>query len=187
MKKIDIVVIGAGLYVCGKGTDGYGTILPAIFEWKRNNKNIGDVHCVSTSAESSQKLLEKAKELEVKTGITLNIKSYPKNGSKNHMAYKEVLDECKKPACVIIAVPDHLHYQIAKDSLNAGLHTLIVKPLTPTYAEGYELMKLAKNNDLDDFAKKQFKATKASYLGHFKHADCFRDKKEFFQLITFLK
>ena len=144
MKKIDIVVIGAGLYVCGKGTDGYGTILPAIFEWKRNNQNVGDVHCVSTSAESSQKLLEKAKELEVKTGVTLNIKSYPKNGSKNHMAYKEVLDECKKPACAIVAVPDHLHYQIAKDCLDAGLHTLIVKPLTPTYAEGLELVNLAK-------------------------------------------
>ena len=49
MSGIDIVVIGAGLYVCGKGTSGYGTILPAIFEWKRHNKNIGDVHCVSTS------------------------------------------------------------------------------------------------------------------------------------------
>ena len=58
MKKIDIVVIGAGLYVCGKGTDGYGTILPAIFEWKRNIMNVGDVHCFSTAAESSQKLLE---------------------------------------------------------------------------------------------------------------------------------
>ena len=148
MKKIDIVVIGAGLYVCGKGTDGYGTILPAIFEWKRNNQNVGDVHCVSTSAESSQKLLEKAKELEVKTGVKLNIKSYPKNGSKNYMAYKEVLDECKKPACAIVAVPDHLHYQIAKDCLDAGLHTLIVKPLTPTYAEGLELVNLAKKNDL---------------------------------------
>ena len=148
MKKIDIVVIGAGLYVCGKGTDGYGTILPAIFEWKRNNKNIGDVHCVSTSSESSQKLLEKAKELEVKTGVKLNIKSYPKNGSKNHTAYKEVLDECKKPACAIIAVPDHLHYQITKDCLDSGLHTLIVKPLTPTYAEGLELVNLAKKNEL---------------------------------------
>ena len=37
MKKLDIIVIGAGLYVCGKGTLGYGTILPAIFEWKRLN------------------------------------------------------------------------------------------------------------------------------------------------------
>ena len=57
MKKIDIVVIGAGLYVCGKGTDGFGTILPAVFEWKRHNENLGVVHCVSTSANSSQKLL----------------------------------------------------------------------------------------------------------------------------------
>ena len=55
MKKIDIVVIGAGLYVCGKGTDGFGTILPAIFEWKRLNDNVGAIHCASTSSESSKK------------------------------------------------------------------------------------------------------------------------------------
>tara|TARA_B100001287_G_scaffold62031_1_gene50118 strand:+ start:20211 stop:21392 length:1182 start_codon:yes stop_codon:yes gene_type:complete len=148
MKKIDIVVIGAGLYVCGKGTDGFGTILPAIFEWKRKDTNIADVHCVSTSADSSKKLLDKAKELEMKTGINFQIKSYPKKGSKNHNAYKEVLAECKKPACAIIAVPDHLHHQIAKDCLEAGLHTLIVKPLTPTYSEALDLVNLAKKNKL---------------------------------------
>jgi hypothetical protein len=32
MNKINILIIGAGLYVCGKGTNGYGTILPAIFQ-----------------------------------------------------------------------------------------------------------------------------------------------------------
>ncbi len=32
MTKINILIIGAGLYVCGKGTNGYGTILPAIFQ-----------------------------------------------------------------------------------------------------------------------------------------------------------
>tara|TARA_B100001093_G_C26852511_1_gene1025762 strand:+ start:1177 stop:2361 length:1185 start_codon:yes stop_codon:yes gene_type:complete len=147
MKKIDIVVIGAGLYVCGKGTDGFGTILPAVFEWKRHNENLGAVHCVSTSASSSQKLLEKAKQLEVKTGVNLDIKSYPKDGSNNN-AYKQVLNECTKPACVIIAVPDHLHFQIAKHCLEAGLHTLLVKPLTPTYAEGLELVNLAHKNNI---------------------------------------
>ena len=148
MKKIDIVVIGAGLYVCGKGTDGFGTILPAVFEWKRHNMNLGVVHCVSTSANSSQKLLEKAKQLEVKTGVNLDIKSYPRDGSNNNNAYKQVLNECSKPACVIIAVPDHLHYQIAKDCLEAGFHTLLVKPLTPTYAEGLELVNLAHKNNI---------------------------------------
>ena len=148
MQKLEIIVIGAGLYVCGKGTSGYGTILPAIFEWKRLNKNTGDIHCVSTSAQSSKKLLDKARKLEVKTGVELNINSYPNNGSKNYTAYKKVLNNIKKPACAIIAVPDHLHYQIAKDCLKAGIHTLIVKPLTPTYAEGLDLVNLAKKNEL---------------------------------------
>ena len=83
MKQLEIIVIGAGLYVCGKGTSGYGTILPAIFEWKRLNKNLGDIHCVSTSEESSRNLLEKAKELQVKTGVNFEITSYPDQGLKN--------------------------------------------------------------------------------------------------------
>jgi RNA-directed DNA polymerase len=41
-----------------------------------------------------------------------------------------------------------------------------------------EYNKLVVNGDLDDFDKKQFKAIKASYFGHFKHADCFKIKKE---------
>jgi len=143
MKKIDIVVIGAGLYVCGKGTSGYGTVLPAIFEWKRLNKNIGEVHCVSTSVQSAQELSKKAGDLIVKTGISLKLKSYPQSGLQDHLAYHQVLNDVKKPACAIVAVPDHLHYQIAKDCLEAGLHTLLVKPLTPTFAEGRDLVNLA--------------------------------------------
>ena len=148
MKKIDIIVIGAGLYVCGKGTDGHGTILPAIFEWARYNQNIGGIHCVSTSSQSSKELYYKAKQLEVKTGVKLDISCYPENGSKKHNEYLQVLKNCKKPACAIIAVPDHLHYQTAKDCLEAGLHTLVVKPLTPTYAEGKDLVDLARQNNL---------------------------------------
>ena len=148
MKKFDIIVIGAGLYVCGKGTSGYGTILPAIFEWKRHNENIGNIHCVSTSAKSSKELFQKVKGLEIKTGINVDVKTYPENDSKNENAYKEVLSNIKGLACAIIAVPDHLHYQIAKDCLEAGLHTLVVKPLTPTHAEGQELASLAERNNL---------------------------------------
>ena len=38
--------------------------------------------------------------------------------------------------------------------------------------------KLVVSGDLDDFDKKNFCSTKASYLGHFKHANCFRIRKE---------
>ncbi len=143
MKELEIVVIGSGLYVCGRGTNDYGTILPAIFEAKRNNQNINKIHFVSTSNKSSKELLKKVRELEVKTGILIDVKTYPENNSKNDNAYKEVLNKCIKPACVIIVVPDHLHYEIAKDCLEAGLHTLIVKPFTPTQKEGRDLIDLA--------------------------------------------
>ena len=143
MKRLDINVIGAGLYVCGKGTSGYGTVLPAIFEWKRHNKNIGDVHCVSTSVESAQELSKKADDLINKTGVSINLKSHPQSGTRDHLVYRQVLNNIKKPACAIVAVPDHLHYQIAKDCLDAGLHTLLVKPLTPTFAEGRDLVNQA--------------------------------------------
>ena len=99
MKSIDIVVIGAGLYVSGKGTSGHGTILPAIFEWKRNNKNLGDVHCVSTSVESAKELSKKADDLVKKTGVKIKLKSYPQSGTKENLAYCKVLNNIKKPAC----------------------------------------------------------------------------------------
>ena len=41
-----------------------------------------------------------------------------------------------------------MHYEIAKECLEANIHTLIVKPLTPTYAEGLDLVNLAKKNRL---------------------------------------
>ena len=144
MKELDIIIIGSGLYVCGKGTSGYGTVLPAIFEWKRLNQNSGLVHCVATSIKSSKKLLKKAEELKTKTGVELNIKTYPENDASNNKdPYNQALKNSKKPACAIIAVPDHLHYQVAKDCIDSGIHTLIAKPFTPAYEEGKKLVDLA--------------------------------------------
>ena len=110
---MDVVVIGAGLYVSGKGTTGYGTILPALFEWKRISENIGKFYFVSTSVESSKELKEKASHLVLKTGVELEVHSYPESGNKDYFAYRKVISNLKKPACAIIAVPDHLHHQIA--------------------------------------------------------------------------
>jgi RNA-directed DNA polymerase len=49
-----------------------------------------------------------------------------------------------------------------------------------------EYNNLVKNNDLDDFEKKQFSAIKASYFGHLKHANCFKIKNEFIQSIQLI-
>ena len=145
---LNIIVIGAGMYSIGRGTDGFGTILPSIGEWKRNGGDVGKVVFVSTNFESSKIVLEKSNKLRNETGIELDIEAFPKKEGHYHSAYKEIIYSIPKPACVIIVVPDHLHYQVAKDCLEANLAVLIVKPLTPTVGEGKELVELAEKNNL---------------------------------------
>jgi predicted dehydrogenase len=49
---------------------------------------------------------------------------------------------------VHLAVPNMLHYEFAKRTLNAGKHVLCEKPLAMTSAESAELVALAKSNGL---------------------------------------
>ena len=54
----------------------------------------------------------------------------------------------KKVDCVIIAVPTFLHYKIAKESLLAGKHILLEKPISQTVQEAEELMELSRKENL---------------------------------------
>lgn len=62
--------------------------------------------------------------------------------------YQKVLQDIPRNTCVIVAVPDHLHYEVTKFSLELGLHTMVVKPFTPTYEEGRKLVELADKKEL---------------------------------------
>jgi len=145
---MNILIIGTGMYVTGRGTDGFGTILPAIIEWKRKGGDLGSVLIAGTDGKHSLKALEKAESLQELTGVSINITVLPDVSEKDQKAYKKALATVQLPACAIVSVPDHLHYQVTKDCLEAGLHTLVVKPLTPTVNEAKDLIKLAKAKNL---------------------------------------
>ena len=59
--------------------------------------------------------------------------------------YHDLLD---KVDAVSIVVPTTLHYKIARDFLNAGVHVLIEKPITKTLEEADELIKIADEKGL---------------------------------------
>ena len=61
--------------------------------------------------------------------------------------YKEMLDK-EKPDAVSICVPTTLHFPIAKDTLSAGIHTLVEKPITETTGHAQQLIELAKSKNL---------------------------------------
>ncbi|MBL7068880.1 MAG: Gfo/Idh/MocA family oxidoreductase [Candidatus Omnitrophica bacterium] len=62
-----------------------------------------------------------------------------------YLNYKDLIG---KTQAVSIAVPTHLHYQIAKDFLNAGVNVLIEKPITKTLQEADELIVIARKKGL---------------------------------------
>jgi predicted dehydrogenase len=54
-----------------------------------------------------------------------------------------------KVDAVSVAVPTHLHYPVVKEFLEAGIHVLVEKPITPSVAEAAELFDIAKARGLE--------------------------------------
>ncbi len=78
-----------------------------------------------------------------------NIERSLEIGKKYRTAsYSDYEDLFDKVDAVSIAVPTSLHYNIAKDFLNHGIHVLIEKPVTKTLSEADELIRIAEERGL---------------------------------------
>jgi len=140
-----ILVIGTGMYVTGRNTDGYGTIFPSIIEFQRTCK-INNLEVIFVGQNISNSLRSKKKVLKALkiSGLKFRVKFYPdKNNLKNY-DYRSVLNKEKNINCAIVVVPDHLHYKVVDECLNYNLHTLVVKPFTTKVADAKKL--IAKKN-----------------------------------------
>lgn len=146
MKKINIIIIGSGAYVCGKNTSGFGTILPSLVEGVRN-KLIEKITIVSKHSSTKKIFEQKAKEIHKISGINLNYDWFLKK-SDSEIGYKDAIKKSDKNTVVIIATPDHLHYEMTKFALQNFKHVLVVKPLTSITKEAKNLIKISKKNNL---------------------------------------
>ncbi len=144
---LNVVVVGAGMYVCGRGTAGVGTVLPTLVCAQRDGV-VGEIFMAGTSVESLKIVREKLDQINAILGTRTDIRGYPMNGAADSFAYRAALTDVPKPACGIVVVPDHLHAPISADLIRAGLHVLVVKPLTPTLEEARSLVKLAEGHDV---------------------------------------
>lgn len=61
---------------------------------------------------------------------------------KCYSDYKKMISELKLDA-VMILVPNSYHFEIAKECIKNGLHIFIEKPLTLSYSESLELIRLS--------------------------------------------
>jgi len=74
------------------------------------------------------------------------------NKVEGFIDYKDMLKEMKgKMDFVVIATPNHLHYKMAMDSLNAGYSILVEKPIAFEAAKVKEISDLSKKLGLDAY------------------------------------
>ena len=139
---IDVLVVGAGMHVCGRGTHTCGTVLPAIVQAHRDGL-IGRMLVAATSAKSIQAFDQKLTVLNGRLGTAAHFEGFPRGG-RDPRAWRKALAESGERSCVIIVVPDDLHGPIASEAIRRRFPVLVKKPLTPTLAEAQALVSLAR-------------------------------------------
>lgn len=120
MKKVEKIKVGV---------IGAGFIGPAHIEACRR---LGFVEVVAVSGSDQSSSEKKAREL----GVPL--------------AYGDYRDMLRNPDIQAIhnCTPNHLHYQITKEAIEAGKHVLSEKPLAISSEESVELLRLAKEKGI---------------------------------------
>lgn len=144
MKPLEIIIVGAGMYVCGKNTEGYGTILPAVFEAYRAGL-VKRIHLTAATGNSAEQARRKAAELKDIMRVNPDIAFYPA-GMDDEQAYLAAVAAVRGPCAAIVSVPDHLHFKITSSLIRKNIHVQVVKPLVPSVKETIELIALQKRH-----------------------------------------
>jgi predicted dehydrogenase len=66
--------------------------------------------------------------------------------ASSHSDYRKMLDELR-PQVVHVLTPAHTHMKIVSDSLEAGAHVIVEKPIAPTHSEFLQLWRIAEKNN----------------------------------------
>lgn len=132
-----ILVVGAGMYVTGRHGTGVGTILASLAQASRGQR-IDEVLVVARSSANAALVAEVAARLNGTLGTQLAVRYQSLVDGRGLGDQLRLADF----GCAIVCVPDHLHFGIAAELLEAGVPSLIVKPLVPTAAEARQLIAL---------------------------------------------
>lgn len=138
---MNILVVGAGMYVSGRGTSGLGTVLPALAQISRTI-SVGKVVVVATRSENAVRIRDVTDRINQLLGTSLQVEYRTLHGTLDETIRGLSVD------CAVICVPDHLHFEVADTLMRRKIHCLIVKPLVPTAKEARSLLRLQDANGL---------------------------------------
>ncbi len=142
-EQLDILVVGGGMYVTGRGSDGYaGTVMPALLEGRRRGL-VGRLAVATTRADSAMEAAATTEALALRMDVDDQCDAYPEKGESTQ-AFVGALDAFT-PDAAIVSVPDHLHARITVPLAERGIHCLVVKPLAGTLADARAMVAAAES------------------------------------------
>ena len=100
--KVNVLIVGTGMYVCGRGTATYGTVLPAVLQAAKTGL-VGDILVATRSGRSFGTLDEKWRGVETLIGHKSSCRRFPDSEERDPQAYRRAVAELPDPGAVIVA------------------------------------------------------------------------------------
>ena len=131
---MQIIIIGNGMYVTGRGTSGLGTIMPAIHRFQKQYSTIDEVHLIGQRVEGVKEAREKGASSE--NLAALAVLSNKGNLADFSNTIKQLREFRNSPKAKNKAIGEELDHQIAQamQKLETEL-TKVITSLKENYSE----------------------------------------------------
>ncbi|MGJ8695795.1 MAG: Gfo/Idh/MocA family protein [Verrucomicrobiaceae bacterium] len=151
-----VLVLGTGEYVTGfvngaesSSDKGAGVVGVTLFDLRQRGL-VGEVLMAGTQG---VKFPAVRAHLETvvgeRYGMEVGFRSFPGDEvERDGEAWKAGMDELEAGDVVMVFTPDDLHFEMAREAVERGLHVLVAKPIVKTVAEHEELARKAEEKGL---------------------------------------
>jgi D-galacturonate reductase len=140
--QLRVLIVGGGMIT-------HDQILPSLYHLQRSGA-VGPIAVCALNSPPLRDLAEEKMFQDAFPGQTfepLPALSEPPERMFPEL-YKEAIAGLPPRSLVVVAVPDHFHFQVIREALEHGQHVLTVKPLVLKYAQAKELEELAHRKGL---------------------------------------
>lgn len=137
--KPEVLVIGGGMIV-------HDQILPSLYQLQRLGR-IGAVTVCASTHETLRRLAENAEIRRAFPGHSFRMLPEAE-GERRPELWRDALAQLPPRQIVVMAAPDHLHYDVILESIRRGQHVCAVKPMVHSYRQAVQIGEEARRRNL---------------------------------------
>jgi predicted dehydrogenase len=132
--------------VLGSGMIAHDQILPSLYQLQRRGR-IGAISVCASRHETVRRLAENAEIRRAFPGQSFRM--LPEvSGERRPELWREALAQLPPRQIVVMALPDHLHYEVILEALRCEQHVCAVKPMVHSYRQAVEIGEEARRRNL---------------------------------------